>query len=117
MLTYRLRIRTTLLTSVPQTQKSASSEEKQKAEHRTRAAALILRATGRGPVVAPVRAREARSLESEATQTSGFRSGRCGHVGNESRIRCGIRDYDYVSDGPQNCVSALNTVPLLRGSM
>lgn len=115
VLRYHLRrIRTTLLTSVPRTQKSASSEEKQRAEQRTRAAALIPRATGRGPVVAPVRAREAGSLESEATRTSGFRSGQCGHVGNESRMRCGIPDYDFVSDGPQNCVSAFNTIPLLR---
>ena len=75
VLRYRLyRIRTTLSTSVPRTQKSASSEEKQRAEQRTRAAALIPRVTGRGPVVALVLAREAMSLESEATQTFGLKS-------------------------------------------
>ena len=64
LLTHHLRrIRTTPLTSVPRTQKSASNEEKRRAEQRTRAAALILRATGRGPVEALVRAREARSPE------------------------------------------------------
>lgn len=57
------RIRTILLMSVPRTQKSASNEEKQRVEQRTRAAALIPRAIGRGQVEALVRARGARSLE------------------------------------------------------
>lgn len=65
-------------------------------------------------MVAPVQAREARWLESEATQIYGFRSGRCDHIGNESGMRCGISGYHFVSDGPQNCVTAFNTIPLLR---
>lgn len=113
VLTYRLRrIRTTHLKSVLQTQTSASSEEKQRAEQRIRAAAPIPGATGRGPVVALVRAREAGSLESEATRISGFSSGRCGHIGNESRLRRGLSEYDFVSDGPQIEMSAFSIIPL-----
>ena len=49
--------------SVPPTQRLASHEGKQRAEQRTRAVALVPRATGKDPVEALVQARGARSHE------------------------------------------------------